>query len=66
MNTKRKMKHHKRKKFQTKRSKTNKNLSKRSKTNKTNKKNILEKGSKREILIKARNLFASVEEHTLL
>ena len=52
MNTKRKMKHHKGKKFQTKK-------------NKTNKKNILQKGSKSERLMKARNLFASVEQHHL-
>ena len=62
MNTKRKMKHHKRKRFQTKKNKTNKNISKKSKTNK---KNILQKGSKSERLMKARNLFASVEQHHL-
>jgi len=62
MNTKRKMKHHKGKKFQTKKNKTNKNVSKRSKTNK---KIILQKGSKSERLMKARNLFASVEQHHL-
>ena len=57
MNTKRKMKHRKRKKFQTKKNK--------SKKNKTNKKTNLQKGSKKEILMKARNLFASVEQHHL-
>jgi hypothetical protein len=62
MNTKRKIKNHKRKNFQTKKNKINKNLSKRSKTNK---KNILQKASKSERLMKARNLFASVGEHHL-
>ena len=35
------------------------------KKSKTNKKNILQKGSKSERLMKARNLFASVEQHHL-
>ena len=58
MNTKRKIKNHKRKRIQTKKNKTNK-------TNRTNKKNILQKVSKSERLMKARNLFASVGEHNL-
>jgi hypothetical protein len=48
------MKYNTKKKFQTKRNKTKRN------------KNIFKKTSKRERLMKARKLFASVEEHTLL
>jgi len=53
------MKYDTKKKFQTRR-----NIIKRNKTKRN--KNILKKTSKRERLMKARNLFASVEEHTLL
>ena len=60
------MKYDKKKKFQTtKKTKTkrgNRNISKKNKLNK----NKSRKDSKREKLIKARNLFASIEEHTLL
>ena len=53
------MKYYTKKKFQTRRNKI------KTKRNKT-KRNILKKTSKRERLMKARNLFASVEQHTLL
>ena len=58
-----KMKYDTKKKFQTKRRRNIINT-KRNK-NKTNK-NIFKKTYKRERLLKARKLFASVEEHTLL
>lgn len=58
------MKYDTKKKFQTKRNIIKRNKTKRNKTKRN--KNILKKTSKRERLMKARKLFASVEEHTLL
>ena len=60
------MKYYTKKKFQTRRNKIKTKRNKiKTKRNKT-KRNILKKTSKRERLMKARNLFASVEQHTLL
>ena len=60
------MKYYTKKNFQTRKTNKNKNKKNITKKYKKHKKNILKKGSKRETLMKARNLFASVEEHTLL